>query len=1000
MLSRISRFFRRRDHETFGYIARTAIHRVSLALYPYVKVVIPNFRTAHYVYIIFMSFMVSVICYPITNFHYIDILFILSGACTQAGLNTLNLNLLRLLQQIVIYIACTLTTPIFIHSSMLFIRLYWFERHFDNIKESSKMNFKMRRNATLAAQTRSYDSTRLNTVTNQGLGLHGDVNMHRDPESKGNLPTEQIHNASPASLSTNPKQTLEHENGGTLYSEPSDPEDDAAVQSDRQKVVLTPNAIKFGDLPHPSARRKEVEPSDMYKSIAMLQHNRRDSGLDEDVLVIKSPNEIEKQGDMPIYTKKHLTFGASPRRKGWKHNIRARRRKKWESLKKSLSNGPSSRPRYSMHPMSENESIDSEGEDESDHLNTSQKEDGSDGDQADNEEDGDDEDDEDMDGDGDGDGDDASENAIEDEEDEEASIRSLYSDDDSDQEVTSDDRHTGNVSYSSKKTKFEEPSARERRQIKKKSRKGLKKWRTPNISRMLSGSVDNLHHDEEDEEDGYFSGADHSLSKVMSTNYLSWVPTIGRNSTFYHLTDDQKEELGGVEYRAIKLLIKILVLYYIGFHVIAFSFFVGFINVAKSYGLEMRAFGFSPTWWGFFTAQSVFNDLGLTLTPNSMMSFSRSIYILVISSFFIVIGNTGFPVFLRFIIWVMFKCSKPLSLFKESLGFLLDHPRRCFTLLFPSIPTWWLLFILVALNVTDLVLFIVLDLNSAYLSAIPTGYRILDGLFQAFSTRTAGFSVIDLSLLHPAVQVSYMIMMYISVLPLAISIRRTNVYEEQSLGIYLKGESDEQEDSSTNFIGTHLRNQLSFDLWFIFLGLFIICIAEGGKLQRGDPRFSIFAVLFEIISAYGTVGLSLGYPNRDQSFSYEFTTVSKLVIIAMMIRGRHRGLPYTLDRAIMLPDDDMQRRDAVQEHHALQRAQTLDVAPTRSTFNDASSTGITGRLGGLTRTITRRASAYRKNSLFPTPTRLPTDMHELNTIPLDSGRSRQARGLMGSLREE
>lgn len=30
---------------------------------------------------------------------------------------------------------------------------------------------------------------------------------------------------------------------------------------------------------------------------------------------------------------------------------------------------------------------------------------------------------------------------------------------------------------------------------------------------------------------------------------------------------------------------------------------------------------------------------------------------------------------------------------------------------------------------------------------------------------------------------------------------------------------------------------------------------------------------------------------------------AKIVICAMMIRGRHRGLPYALDRAINLPDD-------------------------------------------------------------------------------------------------
>jgi hypothetical protein len=37
--------------------------------------------------------------------------------------------------------------------------------------------------------------------------------------------------------------------------------------------------------------------------------------------------------------------------------------------------------------------------------------------------------------------------------------------------------------------------------------------------------------------------------------------------------------------------------------------------------------------------------------------------------------------------------------------------------------------------------------------------------------------------------------------------------------------------------------------------------------------------------------------------SGQFSTFSKVVVCAMMIRGRHRGLPYQLDRAILLPSE-------------------------------------------------------------------------------------------------
>jgi len=51
------------------------------------------------------------------------------------------------------------------------------------------------------------------------------------------------------------------------------------------------------------------------------------------------------------------------------------------------------------------------------------------------------------------------------------------------------------------------------------------------------------------------------------------------------------------------------------------------------------------------------------------------------------------------------------------------------------------------------------------------------------------------------------------------------------------------------------------------------------------------------------VGLSLGHPTVMTSLCGQFATFSKAVICAMMIRGRHRGLPYAVDRAVILPGD-------------------------------------------------------------------------------------------------
>lgn len=974
---------------SWGSRIRTRIDRFGKVVLPYIRKVIPNFRAAHYVYIISWLIFGTFLVYPAKNMAYIDVLFLTTGASTQAGLNTVDGNSLLLYQQIIVYIITTLTTPIFIHGSILFVRLYAFERHFDGIKASSKLNYKMRRSATLAARTRSFDSTLINTVNNQGLGFGvldpaTQVNTNLNSGLATQMPTRATKDdidgdANVEQISPPTSTSYVDESGKTYHvSEPSDsdspgpriaPDDieidsesnnevDEEAEHDKEKSHPDNEGIRFGNLPQPSKLRRahDVNPSDMYMSISMLlkkhkndkthtkDHNRDGNGDgvdDDEVLVIRPPNEIENDKN-PIFRTK-----GKYRKKNW-------RKKKWNNLKKSFSNTGGTYNHKAAYDASHHH------EDDQDH-------------------DGDDEHE-------------GEHNSEEEEEEERGPVdeNSTHTNPNKNKNLTieinqNDSSNAGPLGRSPTFERLLRHKLNRKNNSKISGRSSTNSAR-PSMNRRLrryssialatdddEGSFDSENSDDNDDEeediDAILSDSDlnytntnqhndiNSLGRVVSKNYLSWEPTIGRNSTFVYLSDQQKEELGGVEYRAVKLLIKVIIVYYVGWHLIAMLLLLPYILSRPHYETSLRAFGILPTWWAFFTAQSSFNDLGLTLTPDSMITFQRSIFVLIVVSYFVVIGNTGFPIMLRFLIWILYKCAKPLLLFKESLEFLLDHPRRCFTLLFPSVPTWWLFFILVVLNGIDLVLFIILDLHSDYLLVIPVGNRILDGLFQAFSTRTAGFAVVDLSQLHPAVQVSYMLMMYISVLPLAISIRRTNVYEEQSLGVYLKADhprenlagaeaggdgesgssesknSGDEERTPQSFIGAHLRNQLSFDLWFIFLGLFIICIAEGGRLNSEPLNFSIFKILFEIISAYGTVGLSLGYSGINASFLAEFSTISKLVIIAMMIRGRHRGLPYSLDRAIMLPDDNMEKIDAVQEHHAIRRNQTSENHHT-SAFDD------------------------------------------------------------------
>ena len=212
--------------------------------------------------------------------------------------------------------------------------------------------------------------------------------------------------------------------------------------------------------------------------------------------------------------------------------------------------------------------------------------------------------------------------------------------------------------------------------------------------------------------------------------YLSYQATIGRNSMFVGLTEEQREELGGIEYRALKTLALILVTYFFAFHIFGAICLTPWI-FHSHWGSYVEQIGQGRVWWGFYTAASAFNDVGFTLTPDSMESFYDAIFPLLLLTFLIVIGNTGFPCMLRFVIWVLRGTVSRGTGIWEELTFLLDHPRRCFTLLFPRGATWWLFVILVILNGVDLIFFIILDVS--LLS--PTDSGSLADVFGSFATR-------------------------------------------------------------------------------------------------------------------------------------------------------------------------------------------------------------------------------------------------------------------------
>ncbi|KAK4683982.1 Trk/Ktr/HKT type cation transporter, partial [Tremellales sp. Uapishka_1] len=348
----------------------------------------------------------------------------------------------------------------------------------------------------------------------------------------------------------------------------------------------------------------------------------------------------------------------------------------------------------------------------------------------------------------------------------------------------------------------------------------------------------------------------------VKVQVAKWLPerftsglVIGRNSRFFteELDDEELEQLGGVEYRALRTLGFLVPAYIILFQIVSFAVLAIYFSKVHTWD---SAFIASPGvqdgtvnryWTMLFQMTSSYTGAGMSLIDTSMVPFAKTYLLVFIMNLLMMAGNHCLP------------------------------------------------------GLVELIGYLVLNIGLPVIGNLSGWNEFSDALFQSISFKAVGFTVVSISALAPALQ-----------------------YEERALGVYETLSPEDESGQEPEYKGKryevfgkylkwHLRRQLAFDIWPLALSVFLIAVIERGKLL--DPNksqwFTLFRIIFECTSAYSTVGLSLGTPNNNYSFSGELSTLSKLVMIAVMLRGRHRGLPVAIDRAIMLPQEyaRLDRRD-------------------------------------------------------------------------------------------
>uniref|UniRef100_A0A7C4UG28 Trk family potassium uptake protein n=1 Tax=candidate division WOR-3 bacterium TaxID=2052148 RepID=A0A7C4UG28_UNCW3 len=201
---------------------------------------------------------------------------------------------------------------------------------------------------------------------------------------------------------------------------------------------------------------------------------------------------------------------------------------------------------------------------------------------------------------------------------------------------------------------------------------------------------------------------------------------------------------------------------------------------------------------------------------------------------------------------------------------------------------------------TKMVLFITFFLLLTY-TIIITGFewnntlkdlniseKILTGFFMASTPRTAGFNLVDVGRFLPVTLFLITIAMYIGASPGGTGGGvKTTTFGAIIFWIISCIKGNEETNFRNRRISQETINRafllVSITLSYIVFVIILLLITES------DVYYSkgLLPIIFEVFSAFGTVGLSTGSTrNPNLSLSADFTTGGKILIISLMILGR------------------------------------------------------------------------------------------------------------------
>jgi len=333
---------------------------------------------------------------------------------------------------------------------------------------------------------------------------------------------------------------------------------------------------------------------------------------------------------------------------------------------------------------------------------------------------------------------------------------------------------------------------------------------------------------------------------VMSVSTFIWLllgKKIGLSERRLIMQDQNQTTFGGVVDLIKQILLVVLVIEVLGFLILGTYFLTYYSTPREAY------------YNGFFSTISAISNGGFSITNDSLAPFKDDYFVQFIIMLLIIFGAIGFPVLIEVKQYIFTKRKKK---------------RRFRFSLFTKVTTSTF-FVLVIVGTA----FIYLIDSSGFFKGKSWHESFFFALFQSVTTRSAGLSTMDVSLLTDSNHLFMSFLMFIGASPSSAGggIRTTTfalvlifiiTYARGGKKVKIFNREIYDEDLLKAVTITILA------IAIVFSSLLIISFIE---------NFPMLQILFEVTSAFGTVGLSLG-------ITEELSTVSKVLLMILMFIGR------------------------------------------------------------------------------------------------------------------